>query len=66
MAGPARAGTDPDALQPLKGRRTRTAGDALTDLKAVTSYNNFYEFGTDKADPARYAGSLKPSPWTRA
>jgi sulfoxide reductase catalytic subunit YedY len=64
MAGPARAGTDPDALQPLKGRRTRTAGDALTDLKAVTSYNNFYEFGTDKADPARHAGSLKPSPWT--
>jgi sulfoxide reductase catalytic subunit YedY len=29
-----------------------------------TSYNNFYEFGTDKADPARYAGSLKPSPWS--
>ena len=30
----------------------------------VTGYNNFYEFGTDKADPARNAGSLKTRPWT--
>jgi len=30
----------------------------------VTSYNNYYEFGTDKSDPARTAGSLKPRPWT--
>ncbi|MEC9198090.1 protein-methionine-sulfoxide reductase catalytic subunit MsrP [Donghicola tyrosinivorans] len=30
----------------------------------ITSYNNFYEFGTGKDDPARYAGSLKTSPWT--
>ncbi|MFZ8885341.1 MAG: protein-methionine-sulfoxide reductase catalytic subunit MsrP [Steroidobacteraceae bacterium] len=29
----------------------------------VTTYNNFYEFGTDKADPARRAGSLRVSPW---
>ncbi|MBI3284744.1 MAG: protein-methionine-sulfoxide reductase catalytic subunit MsrP, partial [Burkholderiales bacterium] len=35
-----------------------------TAYKDATSYNNFYEFGTDKADPARYAGSLKPRPWT--
>jgi sulfoxide reductase catalytic subunit YedY len=32
--------------------------------KDITSYNNFYEFGTDKSDPARYAGSLRTSPWT--
>jgi methionine sulfoxide reductase catalytic subunit len=32
----------------------------------VTSYNNYYEFGTDKADPGRTAGSLKPRPWTVA
>jgi sulfoxide reductase catalytic subunit YedY len=30
----------------------------------ITSYNNFYEFGTGKNDPQRYGGSLKTSPWT--
>jgi sulfoxide reductase catalytic subunit YedY len=30
----------------------------------VTTYNNFYEFGTDKADPARNAGRLRTQPWT--
>lgn len=30
----------------------------------ITSYNNFYEFGTDKGDPARYAKSLTTAPWT--
>ncbi|MDD5030183.1 MAG: protein-methionine-sulfoxide reductase catalytic subunit MsrP [Rhodoferax sp.] len=38
--------------------------DQPTDIKDATSYNNFYEFGTDKADPARTAGALKTSPWT--
>jgi methionine sulfoxide reductase catalytic subunit len=41
-----------------------TQGEDLTPLKAITSYNNFYEFGTEKEDPARTAGSLIPSPWT--
>jgi len=35
-----------------------------TSYQAVTSYNNFYEFGTAKDDPARNAHSLKPKPWT--
>jgi methionine sulfoxide reductase catalytic subunit len=43
-----------------------TAFDKLTPYADVTSYNNFYEFGTDKADPARTAASLKPRPWTVA
>lgn len=30
----------------------------------ITHYNNFYEFGTGKEDPARNAGSLRPRPWT--
>jgi methionine sulfoxide reductase catalytic subunit len=30
----------------------------------VTHYNNYYEFGTDKADPAKYAQNFKTSPWT--
>ena len=35
-----------------------------TPLKDITSYNNFYEFGTGKDDPARNAGSLRTRPWT--
>jgi methionine sulfoxide reductase catalytic subunit len=37
--------------------------DKLTPWEDVTGYNNFYEFGTDKSDPARYAGSLRTRPW---
>lgn len=37
--------------------------DKATPFKDITSYNNFYEFGTDKSDPAHYAGSLRPQPW---
>lgn len=40
--------------------------DSLTPLKDVTSYNNFYEFGTDKESPGRRAGSFKTRPWTIA
>ncbi len=35
-----------------------------TSLEDITSYNNFYEFGTDKSDPARYAGQLTTDPWS--
>ncbi len=38
--------------------------DKLTPYDDVTSYNNFYEFGTGKGDPARNAHTLKPKPWT--
>ncbi len=40
------------------------ADDRVTPWEDVTSYNNFYEFGTDKSDPADYSGTLKPKPWT--
>ncbi|EHU6119418.1 protein-methionine-sulfoxide reductase catalytic subunit MsrP [Escherichia coli] len=36
----------------------------LTPADKVSGYNNFYEFGLDKADPAANAGSLKTDPWT--
>ena len=32
-------------------------------LDVITNYNNFYEFGTAKTDPAQYAGSLTTDPW---
>lgn len=38
--------------------------EKLTPWDDVTASNNFYEFGTDKSDPARCAGTLKPRPWT--
>ena len=41
-----------------------STSEAQTSREDATSYNNFYEFGTDKSDPARYAGSLKTEPWT--
>ncbi|MBN3858090.1 protein-methionine-sulfoxide reductase catalytic subunit MsrP [Paraburkholderia sp. Ac-20340] len=37
--------------------------DKATPFKDVTTYNNFYEFGTDKADPAQNAHTLRPRPW---
>ena len=36
----------------------------LTPYEDITSYNNFYEFGTSKRDPKRNAGHLKTRPWT--
>ena len=38
--------------------------DKITPEAHATSYNNFYEFGTGKSDPARNAHTLKPKPWT--
>ena len=38
--------------------------EAKTPYKDITSYNNYYEFGTDKYSPARLAEKLQPRPWT--
>jgi methionine sulfoxide reductase catalytic subunit len=60
----------PNKLAALPAARTSVPGavvmDKLTPYQDVSSYNNFYEFGTDKSDPAQYAGSLKTRPWTVA
>jgi methionine sulfoxide reductase catalytic subunit len=60
----------PGRLAELPGTRSATAGattmEKLTPYGDASTYNNFYEFGTDKADPARMARSLKPRPWTVA
>ena len=39
------------------------SSDILTPYQHVTGYNNFYEFGYDKTDPAKYADALRPHPW---
>jgi sulfoxide reductase catalytic subunit YedY len=41
-----------------------TTGEELTSLKDITTYNNFYEFGTQKSDPSQNAGVLPTRPWT--
>lgn len=41
-----------------------SVNDKQTSFKDATSYNNFYEFGIDKDDPARYSKSLITRPWT--
>jgi sulfoxide reductase catalytic subunit YedY len=43
-----------------------STSEPMTPLADVTSYNNFYEFGTEKGDPAANAGTLRPRPWTVA
>jgi sulfoxide reductase catalytic subunit YedY len=49
---------------PAKLNPAYSALDKQTPYKDATTYNNFYEFGTDKSEPAMYAGSLKTRPWT--
>jgi len=38
--------------------------EKLTPYEDVTTYNNFYEFGTSKSDPSSNAGTLRKQPWT--
>ena len=64
----ARAASAASALPALaaKANPSYVVMDKPTAYQDVTSYNNFYEFGSDKSDPAHYAGSLKTRPWTVA
>jgi methionine sulfoxide reductase catalytic subunit len=67
----ASAGTSaPGRLLPLPSVRSRVAGaqtlEKPTSYEHASTYNNFYEFGTDKSDPAAYARTLKTRPWTVA
>ena len=51
------------AADAVAGFRT---GEEQTRYEDITTYNNFYEFGTDKGDPSRAAKTLRTSPWTVA
>jgi sulfoxide reductase catalytic subunit YedY len=57
------AGASAAPLQAAKSPLS-TTDEPLTSLKDITTYNNFYEFGTDKDDPAKNAHTLKTKPWT--
>ena len=54
------------AGQPLPAKRNEAfvVEDPWTKFESITTYNNFYEFGTNKDDPSRLAHTLKPRPWT--
>ena len=60
----------PGKLAALPGARSAVPGaiimDKATPYGDASTYNNFYEFGTDKADPSKNAGTLKTKPWTVA
>ncbi len=69
----AQAATQPAMARPgklavLAGGKSAVAGavtmEKTTDYKDASTYNNFYEFGTDKAEPAVNAHTLKTKPWT--
>jgi sulfoxide reductase catalytic subunit YedY len=57
-------GSGESAAATLSAAKSAFSTDETPTRKAdATSYNNFYEFGSDKADPARNSGSFKPLPW---
>ncbi|MFZ1107033.1 MAG: protein-methionine-sulfoxide reductase catalytic subunit MsrP [Rhodomicrobium sp.] len=61
------ASAAPANAAPLSSSKSALSADEpLTPKADVTSYNNFYEFGTSKDDPASYAGKLTTSPWSIA
>ncbi|MCX8522161.1 MAG: protein-methionine-sulfoxide reductase catalytic subunit MsrP, partial [Rhodoferax sp.] len=61
-------GTPPGKLAALQAQASKVPGalsmEKVTPYKDASSYNNFYEFGTDKSDPVANAHTLKTSPWT--
>jgi sulfoxide reductase catalytic subunit YedY len=61
IAGPLTANAGPLGAKPNPAFRVT---DPTTPLEKVTTYNNFYEFGTSKEDPAQQATDFKVHPWT--
>ena len=50
----------------FKNNARYSTAEKKNSLAEVTGYNNFYEFGTDKSDPAENAHRLRPRPWSVA
>ncbi len=63
LAGVAALAASPALAQIGAARSAFSTDEAPTSLEDITSYNNFYEFGTGKEDPAAYAGALTTDPW---
>ncbi|BEV73135.1 MULTISPECIES: protein-methionine-sulfoxide reductase catalytic subunit MsrP [unclassified Paludibacterium] len=52
------------ALSFKKGPSLLAGNDKPNSLREITQYNNYYEFGSSKTDPAEHAGVLKTRPWS--
>jgi sulfoxide reductase catalytic subunit YedY len=64
---PVAAGAAPSGEALAVTKKSELAGgEKPTSYEDVTTYNNFYELGTDKDDPAKNASALHPRPWTVA
>jgi sulfoxide reductase catalytic subunit YedY len=63
LAGMLTSGGTRAALSPYR-KSPLVKGVAPNTWEEITTYNNFYEFGTDKSAPAKHAHTLKPRPWT--
>jgi methionine sulfoxide reductase catalytic subunit len=63
LAGPG-TGSVPVKLSGVVPSRYTTTGEKITPENDVTTYNNYYEFGTDKGDPSKNAGNFVTNPWT--
>ena len=55
--------TPPQELHPRFGSMTSEMDEPLNSYEEITTYNNFYEFGTRKSDPAENSGAFRPRPW---
>jgi sulfoxide reductase catalytic subunit YedY len=65
VAPPARAAVlPPDGPLTDVSKWQGSLSDPPNSYADITGYNNYYEFGTGKGDPARYAHTLKPRPWS--
>ncbi len=53
-----------DLTGPIIKKAEFSTDEELSSFKTITTYNNFYELGTDKGDPVRYANRLKTEPWS--
>jgi len=58
------AAADAGLKLPDVRRSAYRTDEKLTAYRYVTSYNNFYEFGTDKSDPAKHSQNFRSVPWT--
>ena len=63
VLGPALASADPGQLQFKRNDQFSTT-EKPNSYEEITTYNNFYEFGTGKSDPASNSGKFKAQPWT--
>src|SRR5512134_2656897 len=66
LPGGASAGQPTGTALAIARRSDHAGGEKPTPWDDVTTYNNFYELGAEKWEPAQRAGSLRPRPWTVA